>query len=127
MRDADEMQESSEHEDEDDITPAQVSPPKSQAELEIERAEKLTIATPHGGEPNIKIQVKIGERKSVSIPIASGDYVIHLMRKIREVEGIKEQEQVLIYTGHILKADKKLSEYNLGPNSTIHVVAKLRR
>ena len=96
---------------------------KTQTEIEIEHAEKVISTLPQSA-PTTSIQVRVAGRKPISVPIATSDYVLHLMRRIREVEGIAEKDQQLICAGHKLRADTRLAEYDLPPNSVIHVIAK---
>jgi len=50
----------------------------------------------------------------------------HLKKQIYETEGIQESEQRLIYGGKQLEDGQTLQDYNVEPDSTIHLVLKLK-
>lgn len=45
------------------------------------------------------------QKKTINVPVDSGDSVIHIKLKIEQMEGIPLQNQTIIYGGHKLESD----------------------
>ena len=52
--------------------------------------------------------------------------VRHVKESLQEKEGIQVQQIRLIYSGKQMSDECKLSDYNVKPGSTIHMVLQLR-
>mmetsp|Transcript_1415 Transcript_1415/g.1384 ORF Transcript_1415/g.1384 Transcript_1415/m.1384 type:complete len:84 (-) Transcript_1415:39-290(-) len=52
--------------------------------------------------------------------------VRHVKEALQEREGIQVEQIRLIYSGKQMSDDCKLSDYNVKPGSTIHMVLQLR-
>lgn len=70
--------------------------------------------------------VKTLTGKTMEIDIHPNDLVYDLMTKIEDREGIPPDEQRIIFAGRQLESQKRLFQYNIGPDSTVHLVLRLR-
>jgi len=73
----------------------------------------------------MQIFVKNLENKTICIDVDPNDKVEDLKEKIAVREDIKGSEQRLIFSGKQLEDGKKLSDYNIQKESTIHLVLRL--
>jgi len=78
----------------------------------------------HKGEFQVFIKTLTG--KTITLSIDSTDKIYLLKKKIYLKESIDVNNQRLIYAGKQLEDDRRANEYNIGPNSTIHLVLRLR-
>lgn len=84
-------------------------------------SEKLHICS---GEPTIFIKNLKGE--TFCVPYCSMLSVYDVKQKIRQREGIPEDEQRLIFSGKQLEDGRTLRDYYIGKDSTFHLVNRLR-
>ena len=70
--------------------------------------------------------VKTVAGKNIPLSFDSNDYVGDLKLSIYEKEGIPVDHIYLVYKGRQLEDDKKLSDYSMQDNSTVHIVLRLR-
>ena len=70
--------------------------------------------------------VKTLTGKTVSIEVEEGESIEDVKAKIAEKEGIPAEQQRLIFGGQQLQDAKTLDDYNVGDDSTLHLVLRLR-
>ncbi|HEV7689637.1 MAG TPA: ubiquitin-like protein [Hyphomonadaceae bacterium] len=83
----------------------------------------LALASPAFAE---KLTVKTLTGKSIELEVKLTDTVSSVMTKIQDKEGIPPEEQRLIYAGKQLLPDKKLEDYSIANEATVHLVLRLR-
>jgi len=70
--------------------------------------------------------VKTLTGKTVSIDVEEGEAIEDVKAKIAEKEGIPAEQQRLIFGGQQLQDGKTIDDYNVGDDSTLHLVLRLR-
>lgn len=81
-----------------------------------------TLDLPRGG---MQLFVKTLTGKTVSIEVEEGESIEDVKAKIAEKEGIPPEQQRLIFGGQQLQDAKTLSDYDVGDDSTLHLVLRL--
>jgi len=74
----------------------------------------------------MQIFVKTLTGKDMTLNVDPTMMVEHLKKQISAQEGIQESDQRLIYGGKQLEDGQTLRDYNVEPDSTIHLVLKLK-
>lgn len=74
----------------------------------------------------IQIFVKSINGKSRTLTINPTDTIATIKRQLQEKEGINPEEQRLIFGGKNLEDNRTLQDYNIGAESTIHLVLRVR-
>jgi hypothetical protein len=74
----------------------------------------------------MNLYVKTLSGKTVSIEVESGEAISDIKDRIASMEGIPKDQQRLVFGGVQLADGKTIDDYDLGDDSTIHLVLRLR-
>ena len=74
----------------------------------------------------LQIFVRTLAGKCLTIQADPSDTVEHVKARIQEKEGIPPDQQRLVFAGKSLEDGRTLSDYNVQPESTLHLVLRLR-
>lgn len=74
----------------------------------------------------IQIFVKSINGKSRTLTVNPTDTVATIKQQIKDKEGIEVGEQRLIFGGKNLEDNRTMQDYNIGAESTIHLVLRVR-
>lgn len=74
----------------------------------------------------VQIFVKSINGKSRTLTLNPTDTIGEIKRQLQEKEGIATEEQRLIFAGKNLEDTRTLKDYNIGAESTIHLVLRVR-
>ena len=75
---------------------------------------------------SFQIFVKSISGQTRTVEVQGSDTVRSIKQKISEKEGISADQQRLIFAGKNLEDDKQIQDYNLGKDSTIHLVLRVQ-
>jgi len=70
--------------------------------------------------------VKTLTGKTVSVEVEPGESIESVKAKISEKEGVPPEQQRLIFGGQQLADGKTIDDYDIGDDSTLHLVLRLR-
>ncbi|KXS21375.1 polyubiquitin, partial [Gonapodya prolifera JEL478] len=83
----------------------------------------LVLRLMGGGEIDVTIKTLTGRK--IDLKVQPDDLVDKVKAILEKCEKIPSATQVLIYAGKQLEDGKSLSDYNVKPNATIHLVLRL--
>jgi ubiquitin C len=94
--------------------------------LEVEAPQEVPQEVPQEAPQQMQVFVKTLTGKDMTLNVEPTMMVEHLKKQISATEGIQESDQRLIYGGKQLEDGQTLQDYNVEPDSTIHLVLKLK-
>jgi len=74
----------------------------------------------------MRVKVKTLTGKEVRIDIEPDDTIMHIKRRVEEVEGIPPEQQRMVFTGKQMADNMTMEECNIEAGSTLHLVLALR-
>ena len=69
----------------------------------------------------MKIIIKFRKGRTITLDVEPTDYVESVKEKIQNLEGIPQKQQMLVFGGKLLEWNRRLSDYNIQHESTIHI------
>merc|ERR1712080_2981 len=85
---------------------------------------RLRLTTPRHATMMIKVKTLTG--KELKIDIEADSAIMHVKRKVEEIEGIPPEQQRLVFAGKQIADNMAAKDYNIEAGATLHLVLALR-
>lgn len=73
-----------------------------------------------------QVFVKTLQGTTITVDVDPNDTIGEVKKKIRHKENIPAEDQRLIWSGKQLDDDRTLADYNIGDQSTLHLLLRLK-
>ena len=74
----------------------------------------------------MQLFVKTLTGRTSTITVEAGESIRSIKEKLREMEGIPESDQRLVFAGKHLEDSRAISDYNIREESTLYLLLRLR-
>jgi ubiquitin C len=78
------------------------------------------------GEGTKQIFIKTLQGKNITLNVSDTDTIQSLKDKIKDIEGIPQEQQRLVFNGKQLEDNQTIGDYGIQSDSSIHLVLRLR-
>lgn len=78
------------------------------------------------GEGSKQIFIKTLQGKNITLNVSDTDTIQSLKDKIKDIEGIPQEQQRLVFNGKQLEDNQTIGDYGIQSDSSIHLVLRLR-